>query len=140
MNIKVMPGTLFNFDSNSEGEFEFRTISDDTCMATIPNIGRMAILAETVARLLIEDAVHSSHNAVEIDDTVVVSLFASLDPNDSKAHVPQTLGVKFSTPGEAMAQLYSAFEAEKDKFCLKNPRSFPPTTTAVYLFCMSSTM
>lgn len=84
----------------------------------------MGSQAESVVRQLAAAIRPSSEHAILADDTVVVSLFASLDPDGRKAHVPQVMGVRVKIPGEAMAQLYEVFEAEKLRFRMNDCRSF----------------
>jgi hypothetical protein len=91
----------------------------------------MAISAELVVRLLVEDLQHNSHDAVLTDDMVVVSLFASLDPDSASAHVPQVLGREFAVPGGAIAQLYEVFEEVKHKFNIRDARTFQITALAI---------
>ncbi|KAJ2911712.1 hypothetical protein MD484_g8699, partial [Candolleomyces efflorescens] len=87
--------------------------------------------AEAVARSLCKNVYHCSRDAIFIDDTVVVSLFASLDPDRPSAHVPQTLGVNFEPTGQAMAQLYEAFEDQKRHFNIHDPRSLLATASSI---------
>ncbi|KAJ3515190.1 hypothetical protein NMY22_g14514 [Coprinellus aureogranulatus] len=71
--------------------------------------------------------VHSRH-AVLIDDLVVHALFA---PCNEGGHIPQTMGITFPIPPEALLSLYRLFEREKGRLRLSQPTVLLATAKSI---------
>ncbi|KAF6761130.1 hypothetical protein DFP72DRAFT_880172 [Ephemerocybe angulata] len=72
--------------------------------------------AHEFALHLSEGAPVDSAHAVGMEDLVIQALFAPCKPANRRTHTPQTLGLSFKPSGNALLQLYSAFETHKSLF------------------------
>jgi hypothetical protein len=111
-------------------QFALRSLKLDLITTELSSHSAMEDLAKPVAMLLSQE-MHDSQYAIAMDDLVVISLFAAVNPDSQAAHTPQILGRSFDVPGEALVQLYEAFEGEKKNFDLKNGKSFGDTALAI---------